>query len=203
MRELPILFSTDMVKAILDGRKTMTRRIIKPKTLEKFINLIWNPNENLCFSPYQPGDRLWVQETWKIDSLLRERPDYPMAIDFKAVQSGYSQAEVMCNFAPDRFEKFKKFYQKPGWQSPYFMPKEAARIWLEVTDVRVERLNEITEEDAIKEGLQNYYGSNAPYMTNISRFIDLWDSIYQNQGHGWEVNDWVWVYGLKRLEGYR
>jgi len=172
MRELPILFNTPMVQAILEGRKTMTRRVIKPKTLEKFINLIWNPNENLRFSPYQPGDRLWVQETWKIDSLLRDRPDYPVAIDFKAVQNGYSQAEIMCKFTQDRFEKFKKFYKKPGWQSPYFMPKEAARIWLEVTGVRVERLQEIAEEDALNEGIQGYTKDGILYKYCVN--YDSW-----------------------------
>ena len=201
MRELPILFNTPMVQAILEGRKTMTRRVIKPKTLEKFINLIWNPNENLRFSPYQPGDRLWVQETWKIDSLLRDRPDYPVAIDFKAVQNGYSQAEIMCKFTQDRFEKFKKFYKKPGWQSPYFMPKEAARIWLEVTGVKVERLQDITINQIKKEGI--YFGEWRPDPSYIEAFSNLWNATLKTGDiplYGWSANPWVWVISFRRVE---
>ena len=236
MRELPILFSTPMVQAILDGRKSMTRRICKdipdhdfhwgldrtpykgnyklftktePRkwgwvTLENqwLYDLQTAVDESKTYllkPPYQPGDHLWVQETWKIDSLLCERPDYPVAIDFKAIQSGYSHAEIMCKFTPDRFEKFKKFYQKPGWQSPYFMPKEAARIWLEVTDVRVERLQDMKLSDVYAEGIISKPSLDKEALNPWKLFIGLWDDMNAKRGYGWDTNCWVWVIEFRRI----
>ena len=113
---------------------------------------------------YQPGDLLYVQETWKVDSVADHLLN--MAIDFKAVQSGHSQAEVLCTFTPDRYKKFRKYYQKNGWQSPYFMPCEAARIFLRVTNVRVERVQDITEKDAQAEGVGDLFFEEIGYSGN-------------------------------------
>jgi len=238
MRELPMLFATRMVQAILDNRKTMTRRT----TGLDDINL--NPDEwdfkNLDFLGYmtkksaqgkygayfestkiepntllvcpvvcpygQPRDKLYVKETWKIDSLIPSRPDYPVAIDFKAVQSGYSQSEVLRSFTLDRFNKFKKFYQKPGWQSPYFMPKEAARIFLEVVSVRVERLQDITLTDIRAEGLvcpEEYRSDDKEYNFRhwfLDEWKRLWDSINLKRGYGWNMNPYVWVVGFRGVD---
>jgi hypothetical protein len=225
----PILFSTPMVQAILDNRKRMTRRVV----IKKYSNtdiIIRNgmpyelqndtsPNEynpetkmtkmhvKACVPikpKYQPGDILYVQETWKVDSVADHLRN--MAIDFKALQSGHSQAEVLCTFTPDRYKKFRKYYQKNGWQSPYFMPCEAARIFLRVTNVRVERVQDITKEDALAEGIwpneqppetfDRIYSGLMP----VHLFGGLWDYLNAKRGYGWDVNPWVWVYEFERVD---
>jgi hypothetical protein len=212
MKELPIIFSTEMVRAILDGRKTMTRRVIKPQPL-------WVAEPGIPFKtpdadpkgiikcPYgQKGDRLYVKETWKVDSVDDRR--CRMLIDFKAIQDGYSGAEIEAKFTPERYKQFRKFYQKNGWQSPYFMPKEAARLWLDNEGVRVERLQDITEEDAKAEGVKDPYEYQPPeyyeqsHMRGIeyhkSAFAGLWDSINATRGYGWDMNNQLWVVEFRR-----
>lgn len=171
----PILFNTDMVRAILDG-KTVTRRAVRYKydntemrmrtdkygtrlieiqkdiegethgrnpdggTWHKLLPYIEkNPH-------YRKGNILYVQETWKIHAI---NPSFCMMIRYKADNF----CDLQVKFSPSRFDKFQKFYKKNGWQSPYFIPKEAARIFLKVTDVRVERLQDITDEQVIREGI--------------------------------------------------
>jgi hypothetical protein len=202
MRELPILFSTEMVRAILDGRKTMTRRVIKiddaPENWRKSIagtSIVRTSPYDAKLSRYAPGDILWVRETWKVEGI--DPANFTMLIRYKADD----ECKVV-QFTQERYEKFRKFYQKNGWQSPYFMPKEAARIWLEVTDVRVERLQVITEKDAIKEGVRVGIGG-MPYFSCQDAFPALWDSTIKNQDlplYGWDSNCWVWIYEFKRLE---
>ena len=173
----PILFSTYMVQAILDGRKTMTRRVVKPQPL-----WIGEPNvpfktqdadhKGIINSPYQPRDILYVRETW--------HQHYDGSFAYKATDP-----------------------KNTGWHPSIHMPREAARIFLEVTDVRVERLQEITEEDAIKEGVRVGIGG-MPYFSCQDAFPALWDSTIKNQDlplYGWDSNCWVWIYEFKRLEG--
>ena len=243
MRELPILFSTDMVRAILDGRKTMTRRIIKfygrtpidmgrelfYKTVNGLNNKIGlfagfykDSDVFMCEgeqlvdavyfkSPYLVGDKLYVRETWAREGSNEQDEKHPFrdenynewyatGEDFEFYGYVYKADTPNAKYPsgyPDDYEG------APTWHPSIHMPKEAARIWLEVTDVRVERLQEITEEDAVKEGVKAYGPNNCSGTSARIAFAQLWDSIYQKQGHGWEVNDWVWVYGLKRLEGHR
>ena len=242
--EKPILFNTEMVRAILEGRKTSTRRIIKPQPPKEMPSNVdfcvmprpWVDKDIYYFQtlatlkqkeiiwqrrylPYRKDDILWVQETWKVDSINDGINN--MAIDFKAIQEGYNAAEKLCDFKPDRYKKFRKFYQKNGWQSPYFMPREAARIFLKVTDVKVQKLQDITEDEAKVEGIPNDYPMNPVYCPKCKgegligtlhpvslgymeidcpncgdirvRFKNLWNSIYTKQGYGWDANPWVWV----------
>jgi hypothetical protein len=161
---------------------------------------------------YKVGDILYVQETWKVDSVADHLLN--MAIDFKALKSGHSQAEVICTFAPDRYKMFRKYYQKNGWQSPYFMPCEAARIFLRATNVRVEMVQDITELDALKEGVMGVPCSHAGCGVNGCEdcmnsgwieppqveFMDLWDSINAKRGYGWDTNPWVYVYEFERVD---
>lgn len=176
MPEKPILFSTDMVRAILDGRKTQTRRIVKPGTLEMFVNLIWNPNENICFCPYRPGDILYIRETWAKDR--------------------YGKYHYRAEYPEHDCEPY------PIWKPSIHMPREAARLFLEVTEVRVERLQKISEEDARAEGIGMplFRSDEIEDYGYIECFEMLWDSIYSKRGHGWEQNPWVWAITFKRAE---
>lgn len=211
MRELPILFNTPMVQAILDMRKTQTRRIIKPQP-------VWMADPNIPFktsdanpkgiikSSYQIRDMLYVRETWQ--------SFFPEEVTENHQQGPKSFSGIPAESAKGHYMYF--YYKADGeienalWRPSIHMPKEAARIWLEVTDVRAERVQEITDEDAMAEGIESLYGAWRDYKevgtwhtSPRASFSTLWDSIYQKQGHGWGANPWVWVYEFKRLEGYR
>jgi hypothetical protein len=225
MKIRPILMSTPMVQAILDGRKTMTRRIAKriPEETHRVEQISDNEFEaywggyvpdlkgfvdgsTIIKSPYQPGDILWVQETWKVIRLLEN-----MQMQFEYRADGVISKTI--DFLLDRFTKFKKFADKNGWQSPYFMPREAARIFLRFTNVRVERLQDITEEDAQAEGVGDLFLEEIGYSGNPKydlpmegktlareQFELLWDSINAKRGYGWDTNPWVWVYEFERVD---
>ena len=148
---------------------------------------------------YRVGDILWVQETWKVIKLLEN-----MQMQFEYRADGLISKTV--DFLLDRFTKFKKFADKNGWQSPYFMPREAARIFLRVTNVRVERLQEITPLDAWNEGCRigNSFSweKHIPELQQQCRdilFKSLWDNLNEKRGYGWDTNPWVWVYEFERV----
>ena len=218
----PILFSTEMVQAILEGRKTQTRRVLKLKTpvdiagvevdcylrldliptnmqvfyankKDKQINL-YSDNE---YAKYKPGDVLWVRETW---------------------QTSYNENS----------KKWDPIYKADGkfwmdddgpmkWKPSLFMVKKHCRIFLKVTNVRCERLNDISEEDAIAEGIIKCFVGNPTDFENskmrvyrsskleegnvfaIDAFKELWQSINAKK-HPWKSNPWVWVYEFERIE---
>lgn len=216
MKEIPILFSTPMVQAILEKRKTMTRRICKLDTANfdydlqdkdygPFLQDKYGDSINVKeLSPYKTGDRLWVRETWLCDEC---DPDCP---------GRGNEDECPFNRVGNCCYGYKAQYTSGGhenikWRPSIFMPKAAARIWLEVTDVRVERLQDITVEDAIAEGVkkgQSYYygephaikGSPKCYNTAKEAFKGLWDSLNSKRGYGWDTNPWVWVVEFKKVE---
>lgn len=196
----PILFNTEMVKAILQGRKTVTRRLVKPqpllnRRLWELGGAGWSDGIKAfrpvpCHSlyngmPYKPGDVLWVRETWNGDWC--DHCIYK-ADGGSAVSAGYAS--------------------EPNWHPSIHMPREAARIFLCVTDVRVERLQEITAEECICEGvdsgdvLMNTPDNDfAGYAKE--RFAALWDGTVKpvDLPHcGWDANPWVWVIGFERYE---
>lgn len=208
----PILFSTPMVRAILDGRKTQTRRVIDPQPVDcdqcllaadnsydyKFFSSPWRNirvAKTAWIAPkYQPGDLLWVRETW----CYEYNNDASMTgnIIYKA-DGGY----VVHVDGDDR----------SPWKSPMFMPKKAARIWLRVTDVRAERLQEISEADAKAEGLCAWIGGAKETRYGIQigdvwesdprkTYARLWDSLNAKRWYSWESNPWVWVYTFERTE---
>ena len=172
-----------MVKAILDGRKTMTRRVVKPQPIAGGVDempLVQISGGKLAAvqkgkCPYgQVGDRLWVRETWYCD-------DYTTAQDIMSRGEGlYYRAA----------EKHPEIFYK--WKPSVFMPRWASRITLEIIDVRVERLQDITEEDAIKEGVtltgETFYES----------FFRLWNKI-NGKKYPWASNPWVWCISFKRV----
>ena len=204
----PILFSTEMVQAILEGRKTQTRRIIKPQPKKGIIATAFdfkkgfyaskikieeNPDRfeiTKLFNPkYQTGDILWVRESFA------KPPIYAFGVKY-IYKAGFN--ESIC-----------------GWKPSIHMPKEAARIFLEVTNVRVERLQDISEEDAIAEGIDkkgdlyfNYFESKLLgiglqkeyFYKEIPKvsFMSLWSKI--NGEDSWNANPWVWVYEFKVVE---
>lgn len=196
----PILFNTEMVRAILDGRKTCTRRVIKPQPDEKhtyplgFVTDSTEKKEVGCFGfaaneyggsiqyvkpPYRyaPGDILYVRETW-CDDRQFTHASTPGRYFYKASESG----------------NFK-------WKPSIHMPKEAARIWLKATDVRVERLQDITEVQAQAEGCNSGLLTGA--CTARGQFEDLWNSTIKKSDldrYGWDASPWVWVIEFERCE---
>lgn len=196
----PILFNTPMVRAILDGRKTCTRRICKDANEYTVPDMDFYDADRRTYAvhnyadkehtdklstaertcPICPGDILYIRETWYKD---KYRYMY---------RANYSDSE--------------KFYRdgketKIKWHPSIHMPKEAARIWLKVTDVRVERLQEITEVQAQSEGCNSGLLTGA--CTARGQFEDLWNFTIKKSDldrYGWDVNPWVWVIEFERCE---
>lgn len=179
-KQRPILFSIPMVEAILEGRKTQTRRIAKlqPFEGEYYMQIATDEfvyvSKNAYSGPYQcpfgkVGDILWVRETWGVCSNL------PLG-------TGYIY----------KADDYPKYMEPCKWKPSIHMPKDACRIFLKITDVRVERLQDISDEDAKAEGVKTEYGS---YRHG---FIQLWKSI--NGEESWNANPWVWVIEFERIE---
>lgn len=192
MRERPILFNTEMVKAILDGRKTCTRRLVKFLLGENpqwtgYIKdglMLYNGKNEPCIrkAPYQPGDILYVRETW-------------------CSAYGGEKYFYLADKLTNREERSLLNYDDVKWHPSIHMPKEAARIWLKATDVRVERLQEITETQAQAEGCNS--GLLTGPCTARGQFENLWDSTIKKPDadkYGWSANPWVWVIEFERCE---
>ena len=182
--EKPILFSGSMVRAILEGRKTQTRRVIKPQP-EWLIRgvLSWKGTSAVVQAhkaPYKKGDILWVRETF-----AKNIPGCPDGITYRADhqdQNGDGPANPI------------------KWKPSIYMPRAASRITLEVIDVRIGRLQETTEMDARAEGVKIVGSSMGHIFTAREHFEGLWDSINKKRGFGWDVNPWVWAVSFKLVE---
>lgn len=186
MKERPILFNAEMVRAVLAGRKTQTRRVIKPQPTH--FNYYKAPadggtvhqsprtqhgREINC--PYgRPGCELWVRETWR-------KPEY----------QEYDEA-VICEYKAthDQADELK-------WKPSIHMPRKYSRIQLEVVKVRVERAQDISLEDINNEGVGHTVFID--HCNAIRHFANLWDSINKKRGYGWSVNPWVWVVEFRRV----
>lgn len=226
-RVLPILFNTDMVRAILGGRKTVTRRLIKPqpksklcytfagsdcgtwgypsKTAHEFwgeefklpddiaeeeLKKKWNP-------PYHTDDVLYVRETWA--------PIYPNKESNEVC--GYIYEEDSLEEYDNRYPDGKDYQWGGKWKPSIHMPKEAARIWLKVKDVRVERLQEMCLDDFINEGVdvtnEAFNDPKNAYGFAKFRYSGIWTSTIKkedNDRYGWDANPWVWVIEFERCE---
>ena len=206
VKERPILFSGGMVKAILDGRKTQTRRVMKPQPILDLNrsgqgNPFWlwlegkkraafnypNGDQSLIqfYCPYgKPGDRLWVRETWGASGYGCSLPINQEAMSYRL------------KYGDETYGQCRR--------SPIHMPRWASRINLEITNVRVERLNEISEEDADAEGISLTpstfcYGDETPEMqSHRAAFQILWEKI-NGKKHPWSSNPWVWVVEFKKI----
>lgn len=214
-RVLPILFNTDMVQAILDGRKTVTRRCVKLTRKDSigfyvlfreeddaFVGVTEvdeNDNEAYQTPPYQKEDILYVRETWaQIKDIpfwqeyfcgdTRDHPIFPDEYIYKADNIKVD------GILPDI-----------KWYPSIHMPKQAARIWLKVTDVRVERLQDIDGQAILLEGVNCHVHPEAHYFDGNQKmmFAELWDSTIKKSvmdRYGWDANPWVWVIEFERCE---
>ena len=211
MKERPILFSAPMVCAILEGRKTQTRRVVKPQPnrgseltrmqdgyADGFIRAVFaqddEPNAYGIKCPFgQHGDRLWVRETWCVGSLFDDFAP-------RDLSPPTENSRLALDYAADA----KRIWgpeDQGRWRPSIHMPRWASRITLEITSVRVERLQDISDFDAYQEGAPSKAGTiTGPYcMSYKEGFRALWESIY---GPGsWGANPWVWVLEFKRVEG--
>ena len=186
MAERPIFFEVTSVLAIRADLKTQTRRAFRvPEDCEGRPAGIAGNKENplrlewaggVHRPRYQPGDILWVRETWGIGIQLAGGIIY--RADYAGKQAPLAEGQK--------------------WRPSMIMPRELARIFLRVTDVRVERLQDISERDAIAEGLAD--AARYTPRRNIRRFADFWDSFNAKRGYAWATNPWVWVYTFERVQ---
>ena len=182
MKEHPILFSAPMVRALLNGSKTQTRRVVKfsGTNLETFIDHV--PNKTACCPYGQPGDRLWVRETWR-------------HIEGGAIYD--AAGGTSDSFDPETIYRADRENYPGPWKPSIFMPRWASRIILEITAVRVERLLKISEADAKAEGAQLSEGpcTEPEFQSYTLGYLNLWNSI--NGPDSWASNPWVWVIEFK------
>ena len=208
VRERPILFSGPMVRAILEGRKTVTRRVVNithrtpglAAALLPPVGIAPRPRVAAELCPYgQPGDRLWVRETFACN--------FGRVVAYRA--DGECGAWIGDGAGGQYWLRHGGIIEVPGSKGPSFglgkyggrwrpsihMPRWASRITLEITDVRVERLQEITEEEARAEGrtLQDFGAGGPGY------FPHTWDELNASRGYGWDTNPWVWVVAFRPL----
>jgi hypothetical protein len=216
VKERPILFSAPMVRAILEGRKTVTRRVCKPQPSAHAhttcasgnpMGAWWETGKDINRCPHgQTGDRLWVRETWYCDHFEVQKGPYLQPADMHDLDQSREDGELV--YAADGLAPYEQ--EQPTWKPSIHMPRWASRILLEITEVRVERLQDISEDQAKAEGVRRMRdGSDTwvsregpgdlvtPWPTAKEAFSDLWNSI--NGPHAWQSNPWVWVVEFKRV----
>lgn len=241
-RVLPILFNTEMVRAILESRKSCTRRVVKPQQFigmlpdkckngapEEFLKekkLMFKPYCDMTDielintaykAPYQPGDILYVRETWEyFECCCCEGDEHGNC--YREPQQSALNKSCGCYM----YRATDEIYGDARWHPSIHMPKEAARIWLKITDVRIERLQEMKPVDVIKEGAYpdcwdclNTYGesgSQCCYGTEeqcsqcdevMMEWEKLWNSTIKKSDldrYSWDANPWVWIIEFERCE---
>ncbi|QBY56125.1 hypothetical protein [Cupriavidus oxalaticus] len=213
MADRPILFSGAMVRAILDSKKTQTRRVIDERTREELraaaaIGEIFGLPEGGAVDPRdldyilpfcrhgKPGDRLWVRETWYCDDYRVKRGPYLKPDDLDVDEAREHGTLV---YAADGLDPYEA--EQPIWRPSIHMPRWASRITLEITGVRAERLNDCSEADARAEGVRGWSttggdGYEDDGQTAREQFVDLWNGI--NGAGAWHANPWVWVVEFRR-----
>lgn len=235
MNEHPILFSTEMVKAILDGRKTQTRRVIK--NIDKFdpgclwdrrrigqpigeVEFFTSRHEKIEPPDGRPGDLLWVRETWRPWAWWEGERwvfQYRDGCRVEARTADMDHEDRQAEWEEKQWIKISEELTKAGhtpgdddlyhfqgdpplkWRPSIHMPRWVSRINLEVTGVRVERVQDISENDAKAEGVTlDEVGSAIDTYPHKSAFNYLWDKINAKRGYSWDSNPWVWVVEFKR-----
>ncbi|WP_312624944.1 hypothetical protein [Scandinavium sp.] len=228
MKERGMIFNAEMVRALLDGRKTQTRRPMKSDCMdigERDDGSRWPWREHNDGGDYwypcpfgEVGDRIWVRETWSVVShsfndgglMIDYVPDRPAkAVHEQPFGNGYYSGHAI--YATDGDFTWGDddgcVDGRSCWKPSIHMPRWASRITLEITDVRVERLNSISQEDAQAEGMEltgwrptySDPDSGGEVWTPYDNFAQLWESIYGEEG--WKDNPWVWVIEFKRVKG--
>jgi len=195
VKEIPILFNTEMVKAIDSGRKTQTRRPLTkviglgghissfhPSDTKGYdwimrdARMRWNDftnDELLDRCPFgHPGDHLWIRETFSFQ-------------DFPATETSFRKRKIFYRARGD------ELYPKMKWKPSIHLPRIYGRIVLEITDVKIEQVQDITHKDAVAEGVE--YDVSVAGGAPLPRFEKLWNKVYKN----WDANPWVWVYTFK------
>ena len=199
-----ILFNTEMVRALLEGRKTVTRRVVKPQPAGKLFPMekescwpgYWSEagSARVVKPPYQPGDVLWVRETW-------------------CEVMGRKEKYLYRAYAGERDDTRDYAIALNTWRPSIHMPREVARIFLRVNGVRVERLQAITEDDAEAEGAEKMYPYTDPETgetafllhqngTFRAGFSQIWDNTIKSADRatcGWDANPWVWVIEFEKI----
>lgn len=222
MADKPILFSAPMVRALLDGRKTQTRRVFKPQPPDGAKMFAWNIGDCLNFAtfihedergnadmhhsriPAWRGDRLWVREAWRSMDGLDGSNGTEIAAN--CIEAGYQRPWAPLHYEADGaradwIAEPRGFGTKAGrYRHARFMPRWASRLTLIVTDVRVQRLQEISTDDAIEEGISLPWvagGTLAMMAQGIAKdgFKSLWNSI--NGPEAWDANPWVAAYSFR------
>lgn len=212
MKEHPILFSGPMVKAILDGRKTQTRRVIKPQPPhwkwnhdqwdERCINVSLNDDNDgyyvIC-SYGKAGDHLWVRETWDFRDLY---PSFDKYLISYGADGEQREVKGVSAWNPI-------VYNYPRWRPSIHMPRWASRLTLEIVNIRVEHVQEIKTEDVRAEGIvqtQDGYWlaplagvPDFPWEWAQPAYASLWNDINDKRGYGWDINPWVWVIEFKMV----
>ena len=223
MKEHPILFSGEMVRAILEGRKTQTRRPMAPQPpeghwwaeteAEQRLAAEYYPSTHGRGCPYGiPGDHLWVRETF----ILEETDEVPTdGRPYREMEEPgefgqllvphYRATESEPHIVP--LDLSDSYDDRTRWHPSIHMPKWASRITLEVTGVRVERVQDINDADAVAEGVLRdalgWWGVGEMFLSGehanpVDAFSALWDSVYTKRGYGWDANPWVWVVEFKK-----
>lgn len=194
MAEKPILFNTEMVKAILDGRKTQTRRVCKGQPQD---SIVTNPEILGYKPPYNPGDILWVRETW----CRWWMPHGEWHYCYKASNPNGNKRPTGPAYDDD--------LETRSWRPSIHMPREAARLFLLVKAVRCERLLEIETDGVFAEGIDRtgIITTQGPIDYRVwNRMQELWDSTVKKTDlpiYGWDANPWVWVIEFERIKGGR
>lgn len=217
MKERPILMNAEMVRATLEDRKTQTRRVINP---QPDLPDGWNTNSHVSdiadYCPFgKPGERIWVRETcwiwgrwYKNGKTATGRQKW----QFKANRT------VAAHFDPNNAQNAIKGTPRERsayWKRPsIFMPRRACRLLLDVKLIRVERLNDISDTDAIAEGIryrheldpcgschyQSQIEPNKGFNSPVAAFRELWDSLNASRGYGWDTNPWCWIIEFERVK---
>lgn len=234
VKERPILMSGEMVRAILDGRKSQTRRVMKRQPDEgwfphnwgevhkmkggQFIMRRgepvisgWGPGNSMGDEAYscpygQPGDRLWVKEAFRHygNQCSSDSPKKITGSVLYRADNATLQVGSWEDFANAPQEKWWNTGKTP-WKPSIFMPRWTSRITLEITGIRVERLQDISEGDAYAEGVTDSWPKSMAYISSfggravINNYAALWKSI--NGDGSWDLNPWVWVVEFKRVKG--
>lgn len=209
MKEKPILFNTEMVRAILDGWKTQTRRIMKRQPPEgekveynEYYNMLLIHNVPAWHGPYEVGDMLWVRETWKSATGDPAGGGYALFDTYVYKADGKAKDDYPVD----------ELMVEDRWHPSIHMPRKAARIFLRVKDVRAEKLQSITQEDVKKEGVKPalvrngdlpFTWENTLNASRVLEFIRLWNSTIKSKDrslYGWNANPWVWVVEFERIK---